>query len=335
MRERGRDRVAYVLRTLTTARIEHLRHAPLPGFLHFLYAVVTPTMDYVGLPLRRRLGGWGRQRERERARTEALRVLERDAGPTRRRACADWADSAQDAGRWLEARVLESGARDRLLDWAPGLGAASRAPLRAVRTLVAAERESREPEQAAGATEPGAGVLACRAAAESLPFADGSFDAVLSRFGLLFCPEPERALLEFRRVLRPGGAAGFLVWGPIDANTRLSVARQTLGDLFGSDACETAWPEAFGEPGRLASAVERAGFAHVEENVVDRVEQAPSGSSVGSADLEALLGAAIARLPEETRQALRSSLEAGLAASLQPAGYRLRTRVVAVVGRAP
>ena len=41
--------------------------------------------------------------------------------------------------------------------------------------------------------------------AETLPFADGSFDAVLSLFALLHFPHPHTALLEMYRVLKPGG----------------------------------------------------------------------------------------------------------------------------------
>jgi ubiquinone/menaquinone biosynthesis C-methylase UbiE len=40
---------------------------------------------------------------------------------------------------------------------------------------------------------------------EALPFPDESFDAVLCNLGLLFFPDPVRGLMEFRRVLRPGG----------------------------------------------------------------------------------------------------------------------------------
>jgi ubiquinone/menaquinone biosynthesis C-methylase UbiE len=41
--------------------------------------------------------------------------------------------------------------------------------------------------------------------AESLPFADGEFDAVVSRLSAHHWPHPQKALQEFRRVLRPGG----------------------------------------------------------------------------------------------------------------------------------
>jgi SAM-dependent methyltransferase len=49
--------------------------------------------------------------------------------------------------------------------------------------------------------------------AEQLGLADASFDAALCAFGLMYLPEPERALKELMRVLRPGGRLGLAVWG--------------------------------------------------------------------------------------------------------------------------
>src|SRR6266540_1357707 len=50
--------------------------------------------------------------------------------------------------------------------------------------------------------------------AESLPFADGAFDAVLSQFAHMFAPRPEIATREMLRVLRPGGLIAFSTWPP-------------------------------------------------------------------------------------------------------------------------
>ena len=49
--------------------------------------------------------------------------------------------------------------------------------------------------------------------AEELPFEDGSFDCVLSVFGAIFAPRPERVAAELFRVLRPGGTVGMANWG--------------------------------------------------------------------------------------------------------------------------
>jgi ubiquinone/menaquinone biosynthesis C-methylase UbiE len=50
--------------------------------------------------------------------------------------------------------------------------------------------------------------------AEALPFADASFDAVLSTFGVMFVPDPDRAAAELVRVCRPGGRIGLANWTP-------------------------------------------------------------------------------------------------------------------------
>ena len=50
--------------------------------------------------------------------------------------------------------------------------------------------------------------------AEDLPFADGSFDAVVSTFGVMFTPNQERAAAELVRVCRRGGAIGLANWTP-------------------------------------------------------------------------------------------------------------------------
>jgi len=50
--------------------------------------------------------------------------------------------------------------------------------------------------------------------AEQLPFGDGSFDAVLSTFGVMFAPDQEQAARELVRVCRPGGRIGLASWTP-------------------------------------------------------------------------------------------------------------------------
>jgi SAM-dependent methyltransferase len=53
-----------------------------------------------------------------------------------------------------------------------------------------------------------------QADAEQLPFADGSFDVVLSVFGVMFTPNQEQAAQELLRVCRPGGKIGLVNWTP-------------------------------------------------------------------------------------------------------------------------
>ena len=58
--------------------------------------------------------------------------------------------------------------------------------------------------------------------AEALPYADASFDVVLSTFGVMFAPDHDRSASEMYRVCRPGGRIGLASWTP----------QGFLGDLF-------------------------------------------------------------------------------------------------------
>src|SRR5262245_13868611 len=49
---------------------------------------------------------------------------------------------------------------------------------------------------------------------EALPYADGTFDVVVSQFGHMFAPRPEVAIGEMLRVLKPGGRIAFSTWPP-------------------------------------------------------------------------------------------------------------------------
>ncbi len=50
--------------------------------------------------------------------------------------------------------------------------------------------------------------------AEAMPYTDGSFDVVVTMFGAMFCPRPERAAAELIRVCKPGGQIAMANWTP-------------------------------------------------------------------------------------------------------------------------
>lgn len=50
--------------------------------------------------------------------------------------------------------------------------------------------------------------------AEALPFSDGSFDTVVSTFGVMFTPNQDKAAAELLRVCRSGGQIGLTNWTP-------------------------------------------------------------------------------------------------------------------------
>jgi SAM-dependent methyltransferase len=83
--------------------------------------------------------------------------------------------------------------------------------------------------------------------AQDLPFGDGAFDCVLSVFGVIFVPDPPRAMAEIVRVLAPGGRALISAWrpeGPISAMT--GVLARAVREAGGPSRPPFAWhdPEA-------------------------------------------------------------------------------------------
>jgi ubiquinone/menaquinone biosynthesis C-methylase UbiE len=103
--------------------------------------------------------------------------------------------------------------------------------------------------------------------AEDLPFADQSFDAVVSTFGAMFAADQERAASEMIRVCRRGGAVGLTNWTPdgfIGQLFRLvdRHATATAGGapfLWGTD--DRLW-ELFGVYGRIETTPKRAVFRY-------------------------------------------------------------------------
>src|SRR5262245_54795147 len=65
-----------------------------------------------------------------------------------------------------------------------------------------------------------------------LPFPDGSFDAVVCQFGLMFFPDKSTGVREAYRVLRPGGTYLFNVWDRIERNVVTRIAHETIATFF-------------------------------------------------------------------------------------------------------
>jgi SAM-dependent methyltransferase len=74
-----------------------------------------------------------------------------------------------------------------------------------------------------------------QADAMQLPFADGTFDAVVCQFGVMFFPEKSTAFSEARRVLSPGGMFIFSAWDRIEDNEFADVVTTAVGALFPAD----------------------------------------------------------------------------------------------------
>ncbi|MET0413346.1 MAG: methyltransferase domain-containing protein [Polyangiaceae bacterium] len=115
--------------------------------------------------------------------------------------------TTQSVAALLDAANVRRGGH--LLDVATGPGYVARAALERGAYAVGVDFSS---AMIARARHAAPGVEFEEADATALPFADASFDAVTMNYGLLHLAEPELALSEARRVLKPGGRFAFAVW---------------------------------------------------------------------------------------------------------------------------
>src|SRR6476469_977138 len=80
--------------------------------------------------------------------------------------------------------------------------------------------------------------------AESLPFDDATFDVVMSVFGVIFTADPDRAIREMLRVLRPNGRALVSAWVPTGTIAELmGVFGRAMAAATGSTPQRFAWHE--------------------------------------------------------------------------------------------
>jgi ubiquinone/menaquinone biosynthesis C-methylase UbiE len=107
------------------------------------------------------------------------------------------------------------GPGQRVLDVAAGAGNAAIPAAQAGATVVASDLTPELLETGRQEAERlGVHVSFEEADAEALPYADASFDAVISVVGVMFAPHHQAAADELLRVVRPGGRIGLISWTP-------------------------------------------------------------------------------------------------------------------------
>jgi ubiquinone/menaquinone biosynthesis C-methylase UbiE len=199
---------------------------------------------------------------------------------------------------WLFER-LELAEDDLVLDVAAGTGHVARGFAPHVRAVVAVDATAAMLERGWIEAKRGAlrNVVFMHADATALPFVDGSFDVVVSRFALHHFEDPAVPIAEMRRVLRPGG--------------RLAVA-----DLICDP--EPAIAETQNRLERLRDP------SHTRMLPLDELAALVGGTDVDFRDVERSLEPWLvqaqtgAKEAEEIRAALRDDLAGGAATGFRP-----------------
>jgi ubiquinone/menaquinone biosynthesis C-methylase UbiE len=167
---------------------------------------------------------------------------------------------------------------------------------------------------------------------QALPFAEGTFDAIVCQLGLQFFPNPGLGLKEFRRVLRDGGRIGICVISTPDRAPMWGVLADELGRLLPEQRPIVQLSFSLADPARLESLLINAGLQEV------RVERQTREGSFDSFDeywepIQAGIGSIpqiYLTLPDAAQRAVRHEVRTRLAEF--ESGGRLRMSVEMLIG---
>ena len=206
-----------------------------------------------------------------------------------------WVGSMPEAyERWLGPSVFQPFATDlarrvaarrprRVLELAAGTGIVTRELLAAVdRAEITATDLNDAMVQYGSGLAPGARWR--QADALNLPFDDDQFDAVVCQFGVMFFPEKVAAYAEARRVLTPGGALLFNVWGTVEEHEFAAALTAGLEQAFPDDPPTfiTDIPHGYADVDTVLGDLRSAGFADVAAETITLVGRARSAGDVAT-----------------------------------------------------
>jgi SAM-dependent methyltransferase len=160
--------------------------------------------------------------------------------------------------------------------------------------------------------------------AEWIDLPTASVDGVLSRFGYMLLVDPEAALRETRRVLKPGGRVALAVWAPLEDNPWTGVVRAAIAAMGAGapPAPGEPGPFALSAPGAVEDVLATAGFDEIEVEGVDVQFEAPSLDAWWEYVLQTSpsVGDVVAGLSPAEHYKLRDAVDAGYAAYVRDDG---------------
>lgn len=173
-----------------------------------------------------------------------------------------------------------------------------------------------------------------RADAEELPFDAGPFDVALCVLGMMYPADPQKAIDQMLRVLRPGGRAVVCVWGRRD-RCGWNAIFPIVDARVASDVCPMFF--SLGAPGGLQLAFERAGFVDLREEREEMTLEWKDGEAACAAVFP---GGPVAlpysKFDAETRAAVHAEyLESIAPYRREDGGYDVPGEFVYMLGRKP
>ncbi|SEE73141.1 class I SAM-dependent methyltransferase [Streptomyces sp. 2314.4] len=227
------------------------------------------------------------------------------------------------AGVRPDSRVLDVGCGSGGTSLAAGRAAAEGSVLGVdlSRPLLA---EARQQAAAAGLSQ----VTFAEGDAQIHRFADGAFDVVLSRFGVMFFADPQAAFRNLARALRPGGRLAFLCWRELRENAYLTVPFAALApyvQLPDLGAPGAPGPFSLDAADRITALLGGAGFEEISLTALDEPMWVGTDADGALAALTAMPMAQemLSEVGEETGARARAALRDALAAHQGPDGVTL------------
>lgn len=145
--------------------------------------------------------------------------------------------------------------------------------------------------------------------AEALPFADASFDVVISSIGCMFAPHHQLVADEIVRVCRPGGTLGLLSWTP---EGMIGALLKTIGPFAPPPPAGATPPPRWGVPGHLAELFgDRVAFGTLEREML-HVTAFPRAQDFGE-HFKERYGPTIAARANAVRNGREAEFDAALA----------------------
>ncbi len=143
------------------------------------------------------------------------------------------------------------------------------------------------------------------------------FDAVASRFGVMFFADPPAAFANIRKALKPGGRLAFVCWRAMPENlwafVPVAAARPFLLEQPPADP-RAPGPFAFADPARIATILGTAGFTSVETKKLDTVMHI-GRTPADAAQLMLTIGP-LSRAAADVDDAARARIAAAVTAAL-------------------